>query len=150
MPSDASSEGPGGPAPGRQVDPEAARVDELLAQHRHGRATEAESEELALYVRDRPELRPRVDQAAREGVLGEGWLARVERDHQVQKIENSGRARVERGIGLVLVIGGYLLTLATPAVGGAAIAAGFGLLLYSIVRTRLASRASDPYEDVVR
>ena len=135
---------------GEGDDPEAARVDELIASHRHGRATEAESEELALYVRERPALREKVDRAAREGALGEGWLARVEKDHQVQRVENSGRAKAERGIGAVLVIGGYLLTMLSPAGGGIAIAAGMSLLLYSIIRTRLATRGTDPYEDVVR
>lgn len=133
------------------LDIEDRRIDELLAAQTRGTATEAETEELALYVTQRPELQARVDKAVRDGELGEGWLERVERDHQVQRVEQSPRARLERGVGVGLAGVGLLLWyVASPVTGAPVLGIGALVVLYSLIRVRLATHATDPYKDVIR
>lgn len=136
-----------GPTP---PDAEERRIRELLRAKAHGRASEAETEELALYVQQRPQLRERVDQAERDGALGEGWLERVERDHQVQLAEQAPRARLERGVGLGLAGLGMVLWFLSPLVGAPVLGVGTLVVLYSLVRVRLRTHAQDPYKDVIR
>jgi hypothetical protein len=131
-------------------DPEDLRIEQLLLAQRRGTAGEAQREELAIYLRDRPELGARIDENARAAELGAGWLERVERDDRVQVIERSPRARLERAIGLGTVLAGWLLHFPLPLVGFALSAGGMLLLLYSILRVRRSTRDTDPYEDVMR
>lgn len=128
-------------------DPEQARVEELLAQVRAGNATETEREELALYIEQHPELSDKVDDEVRAATLGHGWLARVEADNALQAEERRG-AYVERGLGLALAGGGWLLSIAAPVVGGALMVSGIGLLTWSFVRFRFRNWRKDPYRDV--
>lgn len=131
-------------------DVEDHRIEELLAAQTRGTASEAETEELALYVQQRPALRERVEQAVRDGDLGQGWLQRVEQDHQVQLAEQAPRVRLERGLGLGMAGVGMLLWLFSPVTGAPMVAMGTLVLLYSIVRVRLETHATDPYKDVIR
>lgn len=131
-------------------DPEAARIEELLAAVARGEASDADREELALYTASNPDLPARIRDSARTGELGEGWLARVEGDNRVQLTEQSTVTRVERGAGLALVLGGMGLSLLAPGVGAVGIVAGFGVLLYSFARVRLKTHRDDPYKDVNR
>ncbi|MCA9712310.1 MAG: hypothetical protein KDK70_41120 [Myxococcales bacterium] len=131
-------------------DVEERRIEALLAAQTRGSASAAEAEELALYVQQRPELRERVEQARRHGELGQGWLERVERDHQVQLAEQAPRARLERGLGLGLAGVGMVLWLLSPVIGAPVVGMGTLVLLYSIVRVRLQTHATDPYKDVIR
>lgn len=131
-------------------DVEDARIEQLLAAQTRGTASEAETEELALYVQQRPQLRQRVDQAVRDGELGQGWLERVERDHQVQLAEAAPRARFERGLGLSLAGVGMLLWFLSPVAGAPLVGMGTLVLLYSLVRVRIKTHATDPYKDVIR
>ena len=131
-------------------DAEDLRIDELLAARARGEATAAQAEELALYLEQRPELRERVEQAARQAELGQGWLQRVEADHQVQLVEQAPRARLERAAGLGLVGLGFVLSFLAPIAGGPLLGLGTLVLLYSIVRVRLGTHAVDPYKDVIR
>lgn len=131
-------------------DPEARRIEELLAKQRAGEASAAESEELALYAREHPALAGRIEQMDRERELGGGWLARVEADSKLQAAETSPRVRLERGLGLGLMVGGFAFTMLAPVVGLAAVGTGVLLLLYSFVRARLATHRSDPYKDVAK
>ena len=133
-----------------EEDPEAARVDELLERQLQGTGTEAESEELALYAEDRPELRARIEEQVARGALGQGWLDRVRKDDAIAKLETSGRARAERIGGAALALTGWVLTYVVPTVGLPLGAIGIALILYSVIRVRLATHASDPYKDVVR
>jgi len=131
-------------------DAEDRRIEQLLAAQTRGRATEAETEELALYVEHRPDLRQRVEQAVRDGELGRGWLDRVERDREVEQTEQAPRARVERGLGLGMAVVGMVAWVPLPLLGGPLLLLGTLVLLYSLVRVRLATHAKDPYKDVIR
>lgn len=131
-------------------DVEEERIEQLLAAQTRGNASEAETEELALYVQQQPRLRHRVEQAVRDGQLGQGWLERVERDHQVQLVEDAPRARLERGLGLGLAGVGMLLWLLSPVAGAPVVGVGTLVLLYSLVRVRIKTHAADPYKDVIR
>lgn len=131
-------------------DAEEARIEELLAAQTRGDATEAQTEELALYVGERPELAARVEQAARNGELGQGWLVRVEADHQVELVEQAPRARMERTVGAGMAVAGLVLSFVAPAVGAPLLGVGSLVLLYSIIRVRLRTHAADPYKDVIR
>jgi hypothetical protein len=131
-------------------DPEKERVEQLLGRSRTGEATEAEREELELYAKEQPEVRALVEKSQRESELGEGWLQRVEADDKLQALGASRRVRLERGLGLGLLVAGFGLNLIAPAIGGIAMGTGTLVLLYSFVRARLAEQKSDPYKDVLR
>ncbi|MCB9748765.1 MAG: hypothetical protein H6713_02035 [Myxococcales bacterium] len=135
-------------------DPERARIDALLDQVTRGAVSDAETEELALYAASDPALREEIVTRARQADLGAGWLARVEADHAIAQVESSGRARVERGLGLALMAGGFVAsTLAgavSPVLGPALLLLGLTILVWSFARVRLATFASDPYKDVQR
>ncbi len=136
--------------PAEPPDAEEHRIDELLAAQTRGTASQAETEELALYVRQRPELRARVEEAVRTGTLGQGWLERVERDHQVHLAEAAPRARLERGVGLGLAGAGMVAWFLSPLVGAPLVGLGTLVVLYSLVRVRLRTHEIDPYKDVIR
>jgi len=131
-------------------DPEKERIEQLRVRTRTGEATEAEHEELELYAKSQPEVRALVDRSQRERALGEGWLQRVEADEKLQALGASPRVRLERGLGLGLLVAGFGLNLIVPAVGGIAMGSGLLVLLYSFVRARIAEQKSDPYKDVHR
>jgi hypothetical protein len=131
-------------------DVEDLRIEELLAAQARGDTTEAQTEELALYVEQRPELRARAEQAVRHGELGQGWLSRVEADHRVELVEQTPRVHLERGVGLGLVALGFVLAFVVPVGGAPLIGLGMLVLLYSFVRVRLRTHAIDPYKDVIR
>ena len=131
-------------------DPEAARIEELLAAVARGEASDADREELALYTASHSDLPARIQDSRRTGELGEGWLARVEGDNRVQMTEQAKLTRIERGTGLALILGGMGLGLVAPAAGGVGIVVGFGVLLYSFARVRLKTHRDDPYKDVNR
>lgn len=132
------------------LDAEDLRIEELLGAQTRGDATAAQTEELALYVEQRPELRARVEQAVQHGELGQGWLSRVEADHRVELAEQAPRVRLERGAGLGMVGLGFVLSFLVPAAGTPLLGLGMVVLLYSFVRVRLKTHAIDPYKDVIR
>lgn len=131
-------------------DPERQRLDELLGRITHGELTEAETEELALYSAGDPELERTIADRRREQALGGGWLARVAADHEIQRVEGSRQARIERGLGLALFVAGVGVSVFAPLTGSVAIAAGLVILLASLLRTRLATARRDPYKDIQR
>lgn len=131
-------------------DPEVARIEALLAAERGGTASEAEREELAIYAAERPELAGRLVENARAAELGAGWLHRVEHDERRLAIERGSRARIERGVGLGLVLVGWLLHFPLPIAGVLLSGGGIVLLLYSLLRVRSRAGHRDPYEDVIR
>lgn len=131
-------------------DPEAARIDELLERHLGGDATDAETEELALYHEARPDLRAKIDESMARGSVGHGWLARVRKDEAIAITDSSARARAERATGLALLVGGWGLSIPLPAIGLPMMGIGFIVLMYSIVRVRLATHRDDPYKDIQR
>ena len=131
-------------------DPEDARVDALVDRALEGSVTAEEREELALYAEHQPQVLARLREAERQGRLAEGWLERVKADAEIERVERSRTARLERGVGLALLAAGYPLMLWLPFVGLTALGAGFFVLAYSFVRVRLATHAKDPYKDVIR
>jgi hypothetical protein len=135
-------------------DPEIRRVAELLAREHSGTIDEAEREELALY-HDQPET---LAQARRHlpALLGSGqvagggdqaWLARVQHDQQLAQAEQSPRARIERGIGVTLLLAGWLTSMAGSPLGGAMAVFGVVLVLGSFIRVRR-SGPRDPYDEI--
>lgn len=131
-------------------DPERQRVAELLGRVTRGEVSEAEREELALYVEAEPELRQAIARSEEQGRLGSGWLARVEADHAIAEVESSPRTMIERGVGLALFFGGLVASFAAPITGSVALLAGLLLLVASFIRVRVATHRSDPYKDVQR
>jgi hypothetical protein len=129
-------------------EPEQERINALLDRVARGVLTEAESEELALYTVERPELRAEVATRARRADLGAGWLARVEADQQIARLETARPVRIERGVGLALMVGGALALPFAPAAGPAIAVLGLLVLVASFVRVRLATLKNDPYKDV--
>ena len=133
---------------GDSADPEAARIDELLERAERVGVSEAESEELALYAAEHPELAARIDAAGRRRDLGHGWLERVHRDNALKRTETEGRVRLERGAGVGLGALGFLLMLVDPVLGMTALGSGVAVLLYSFIRVRARTHREDPYKDV--
>ena len=131
-------------------DPEADRVAELLQRQLEGHGTDAETEELALYAADRPDLRSHIEQQVARGALGQGWLERARKGDAIATVETTGRARIERVTGASMVVVGWMLSYLIPFVGLPVALGGIALILYSVVRVRAATHASDPYKDVVR
>lgn len=131
-------------------DPELARIDELLAAVGRGEASDAEREELAMYASDHPDLPARIEASASAGELGQGWLARVERDDALQLHEHARTTRAERGAGLAMILAGMAAGFVSPTVGTVGIVGGFGVLLYSFLRVRMKTHRDDPYKDVER
>ncbi len=132
------------------LDPEDARIEELLARVARHEATDAEREELAMYEAERPDLPARIQERARARELGGEWMARIEGDHRVQRHEQARTTRVERTAGLAMILGGMALGFLAPTAGTVGIVGGFAVLMYSFVRVRLRTHRDDPYKDVNR
>jgi hypothetical protein len=129
-------------------DPERERLAYLASRVGSDEASEGERAELELHLADRPELRPEVMEAVERARLGKGWLARVEADQRVRRIESGRRVRVERAIGIGLVGAGWLLAPAVPALAPAAFTTGALVLIWSFARVRLRELRDDPYRDI--
>lgn len=132
------------------MDPEERRVEELLELVRTERIGDAEREELALYVAERPELRERIDTEALRGALGGAWLARVEADQRIARRETGRLVRAERVGGAALAIAGFGIGLVAPMVGFVAVTVGTATVLWSLARVRLATYRDDPYKEIER
>ncbi len=137
-------------------DPELRRIAELLVHQREGRLDAAEHEELALYRDEQPEL---VDQARAhlsELVLptplnptsdvDRAWLERVHGDRALTQAHQTSWTRLERGLGLALVGGGWVLAFAGLSAGPILALAGIAVLIGSFLRVRLTTR--DPYDKI--
>ena len=141
-------------------DPELRRIAELLVGQREGRLDDAELEELALYVDEQPALvkqargrlgqlvLPRQTHAPSQapGHQDQAWLERVHGDHALARAHQTSWTRMERGLGLTLVFGGWGLALFGVAAGWMMTLVGVALLLGSFIRVRLANR--DPYDRI--
>lgn len=130
-------------------------VDEERVQHlvqclARDEASDAEVEELKLYLEQDPALVRAVRDRAVLRTFGEGWIDRIEADHALAVRERRAAVRVERGVGLTLLAGGAVSTFVLPAVGSVAVLAGLVVLAYSFVRGRVEAAGKDPYEDVVQ
>lgn len=132
------------------LEPEEARLRELAVAAAKGQATDAEREELALYLdRDATAL-ARVEAIAEREKLGGAWLERVKADDAIQTVEKTRLTRVERGIGLGLAAVGFAGLFVFPPVGAPILGLGTLILAWSVLRVRLATFQSDPYKDIER
>ena len=140
------------------------RFEELMVKVADGAATPAEREELMAFVADKPELRLELEEHQALKSVTDGWMARLEADLAVDRHRKSPVERIERGLGLCLLLAGFcvlmvagpVLALLDPEVPAAikiglgATLAGAVLLLLHLLRTRLRDRPEDPYRKVIR
>lgn len=161
MPNDVSNDDPDKPpaallAPADDDDPQVQRIAELMERTQSGAATDAEREELAMYLEDRPDVARRIAQrvtekraqAQRQAELGGTWLARVDADQRLAAAESTPLVKAERGLGMGLTIAGFALTPFSPVLSVIGLVGGIGLLTWSFTRVRLATYKDDPYRDV--
>ena len=134
-----------GPDPGRK------RFTELVALLEAGRATDADREELELYVAEEPALRRELARRPPPGLAADrDWLARITADERVQRLEKSRGVLAERLAGGALLGAGVLLAPAVPVLGGAAVIAGVGILVWSTIALRMRELREDPYREIER
>ncbi len=140
------------------------RYEELMVKVVDRTASPAEREELMSWLVDKPELRRELEeQQALTASIG-GWMQRLEADLQADLQRKSPAGRLERGLGVALVLfglatltgWGFVEMMMEPDVplfvrvaSGATIAGGV-LLLVHVVRTRFLGGARDPYDEVIR
>ncbi len=132
-------------------DPEATRVSELLALEEGGRATPEQREELALYRVESGDARRLVRRALADhdpARRDRAWLSRVAGDRRIEKRENSGRVRWQRGAGLFLLAFGLIAPGLSPVVAPVAVLAGVGILLWSTLAQRLWDLSDDEYREI--
>lgn len=129
-------------------DPREARIVELIDRVQREQATDAEREELALYVEETPALEQRMAERQREVELGGAWLVRVQADRALEAAETTPAVRAERALGVGLTVAGFALSPIAPALSVAGLLGGIGLLTWSFVRVRLRTYKDDPYKDI--
>jgi len=125
-------------------------MHELARASAEGRASEAEREELALYVPDEPERRVLVERARAQQQLGDGWLARVEADDALAAADRHRTVRLERGLGVGLLLAGLVAAPFAPVFAVVATAAGGTAIVASLLRARWLAGQRDPYRDIER
>ena len=140
------------------------RYEELLVKIVDRTANPAEREELMAWLVEKPELRRELEEQQALSASINGWMQRLEADLQADLQRNSPAGRLERGLGVALVLFGVaILTgwgfvemvlepeipLLVRTAAGATIA-GSLLLLVHFVRTRFLGDARDPYDEVIR
>ncbi len=140
------------------------RFEQLMVKVVDRTADPAEREELMVWLADKPDLRRELEeQQALTASIG-GWMQRLEADLQADLERNHPAGRLERGLGVALVLFGLailtgwgfvemMLEPEIPALvrvaSGATIAGGL-LLLVHVVRTRFLGKSRDPYDKVIR
>lgn len=139
------------------------RLAELMVKHVDGLATPAEVAELQAAAAADPELAAELAAHRSLKQVTDGWVDRLVRDADEDGWTTSPVTRSERGLGLLLIVGGYVLLAGfglwelwldpeAPLwvkAGTSMIAAGFAVMLASVVRWKWATR-DDPYDEVVR
>lgn len=140
------------------------RFEELVTRAVDALATPSERQELMAWLVDHPEARREYEAHLGLKALTDGWVARLEHDLVHDDWEAAPLVRAERGLGVFLVTVGLavlsgwgfvelMLDAEVPAVvrwATAGLLGGTLLLLFSVVRWRLATHASDPYNKVIR
>jgi ferric-dicitrate binding protein FerR (iron transport regulator) len=140
------------------------RFEELMVKVVDRTANPAEREELMGWLADKPELRVELEQQQALTASIDGWMTRLEADLQADLDRNQPVGRLERGLGIALVLfgmaimtgWGFVEMMLAPEIptlvrvaSGATVAGGV-LLLAHVVRTRLLSGRRDPYDEVIR
>ncbi|MDT8437268.1 MAG: hypothetical protein RRA92_11010 [Gemmatimonadota bacterium] len=159
-----SPRGRGAAAGGRGLD----RARELLMRSLDGELTDADRRELDALLAADPDLRAERDRLARLREVAMGMRLRNPPEETWDGYWNGVYARLERGVGWILVSLGAILAggwavwtgvrglLADPSLPGfvkaGILALGLGLviLLVSVARHRLFVFRTDPYKDIER
>ena len=140
------------------------RYEALMTRVVDDVATPAEREELMTWLMDHPEERAELDAHRAIKAITDGWVERLEHDLVQDNWDKKALVRWERALGIFLVVVGISVLSAwglvelmyDPGVpmlirgstGG--LVAGSLLLLFSVVRWRLATHPKDPYTKVIR
>jgi anti-sigma factor RsiW len=140
------------------------RLEILMVKVVDGMATADERQELMSQLHGRPDLQVELDAHLALKATTDGWVERLALD----RIEDAWTAnpvqRVERVVGLTLVLGGVsvltgfgLVTLLVDPtaplwvkLGVSALVAGLSILMLSAIRWRLHTRKHDRYSEVIR
>lgn len=144
--------------------PSPPRIEALMVRAADGLATPAEHEELMAHLIHHPELRAELEAHRAVAELTEGWADRLALDLALDTHRQAGLSVWEKGVGLVLFLGGLALILGwalpplltdetVPApirLGLAAVFGGLFVLFAGAVRWRLKTRKSDRYSEVIR
>lgn len=139
-------------------------IEVLLVKVVDGVATPAEREALMRLALADPALRRELEAHQALKAVTDGWVARLEHDLALDRVERAPLARAEAGLGLTLLAlstalltGGTLFAVWTDPeaplwlrLGLSVGAAGLALLLVAVARWRWRVAASDPYARVVR
>ena len=140
------------------------RYEELLVKIVDRTANPAEREELMSWLVDKPELRRELEEQQALSASINGWMQRLEVDLQADRQRSSPVGRLERGLGVALLLFGLAILsgwgfvammlepdvpLLVRAAAGATLA-GALLLGVHVVRTRFLTGESDPYDEVIR
>ena len=129
-------------------DPERERLEQLSARVAAGTLSEAEAVEVEMHLHARPELATHMQNLVAARRDDDDWVARVEGEAALEKIENSGLSRVERALGLGLFLPGFALLFVLPFIGAPMVLVGTAILAWSVLRVRLATFQKDPYRNI--
>lgn len=143
---------------------EEQRLAELMVKVVDRVATPAEREELMAVVVEVPDLRAELESQQAFKAVTDGWMSRLEADLAADRDRTNPVRRVERGLGVALILLGIAVMwgwvwvqllmdpTAPPPIrfGIGALASGGLLLLFHVVRLRWFSGEPDPYAEVIR
>lgn len=129
-------------------DPERERLEQLSARVAAGTLSEAEAVEVEMHLQSRPELATHMQNLVAARQDDDDWVARVEGEAALEKVENSTMSRVERGLGLGLFLPGFALCFVLPFIGVPMVLIGTVILAWSVLRIRLATFQKDPYRNI--
>ncbi|HHO50994.1 MAG TPA: hypothetical protein ENK18_09025 [Deltaproteobacteria bacterium] len=140
-----------------------ARLEELMVRVVDGLADATERQELMAHLVDRPDLQVELDAHLALKATTDGWMERIGVDALSDARARDPVQRVERAVGLSLILGGIsvlagfwlieLLISAAPLwmkLGTSGVLAGLTILLISVIRGRLATHHADRYSEVIR
>ncbi len=127
-------------------------------------ADPAERQELMAHLITRPDLQVELDAHLALKATTDGWMERIGLDALIDAQARDPVRRVERAVGLSLLVGGgallggfgliELLLLPTAPLwiklGTSGVLAGLAILLFSVVRGRIATARDDRYSEVIR
>jgi hypothetical protein len=127
-------------------------------------ATPAEREELMTWVLDKPELRRELESHQAVKAITDGWVERLMVDLTEDEVRQGAGHKLGVGLGLGALLTSLLLLLGwglgqlfmdpeVPLVvqlGVAGSTLGFLVLLGVVIRSRMITRKTDRYEDVIR
>jgi anti-sigma factor RsiW len=140
------------------------RLEALMVAVVDGVATPAEREALMRYLKDRPELAKELEEHMSIKAITDGWVRRLEADlvEDAQRTAPGNRGLLAAGTllvvaGMAVLTGFGLAEVMMDAEAPTWIKVGFSLgtggtllLLLSVLRWKLATMKSDPYQEVIR